>query len=178
MQFNIRKATLEDARNMTKVQIATWKSAYKNILDPKFLDHLSIDTNEEHRQKTINVEFIHNIVAESEDGLIVGFAICGDERSNDPIYKGEVSAIYVLDEFQRMGVGKKLLTYCIECLLKDGIRTMKIWVLKDNSYQNFYKKMGGVLIGEKKIKLGGKKYAELAFGWQDLNQLAIRLKSN
>lgn len=49
-------------------------------------------------------------VAENEAGEIFGFASGGPEESDEyPLYEGEVTAIYILKEYQGLGLGKKLL---------------------------------------------------------------------
>ena len=48
---------------------------------------------------------------------------------------------------------------------------MILWVLKDNlKARAFYEAMGGVLIGEKMITIGGAELLEVAYGWPDLTQ--------
>jgi ribosomal protein S18 acetylase RimI-like enzyme len=47
------------------------------------------------------------------DGAICGFGSCGAQRTEslrDLGYDGEVSAIYVLREFQKQGIGTRLFT--------------------------------------------------------------------
>ncbi len=45
------------------------------------------------------------IVVEAERGRIVGFAVGGPERSGNPVYKGELYAIYIIEEYQQQGIG-------------------------------------------------------------------------
>ena len=52
-------------------------------------------------------------VAENEAGQIVGFADGGPERARDMTFKGELYAIYILNDYQRQGVGRHLIPiYC------------------------------------------------------------------
>jgi GNAT superfamily N-acetyltransferase len=43
-------------------------------------------------------------VAEEEPGEIVGFVNGGVERTGDPVYKGELMAIYILQNHQGKGI--------------------------------------------------------------------------
>jgi hypothetical protein len=45
---------------------------------------------------------------------------------------------------------------------------MIVWVLKENPYYRFYEKLGGQYVGEQSIEIGGKKYIEKAFGWENI----------
>lgn len=46
-------------------------------------------------------------VAETENGEVIGFADCGNERSGDyPGIEGEVYAIYILEAYQGQNIGK------------------------------------------------------------------------
>jgi ribosomal protein S18 acetylase RimI-like enzyme len=47
-------------------------------------------------------------VIEDRAGQIVGFADGGQERTGDPVYKGELYAIYILDAYQRQGLGRRI----------------------------------------------------------------------
>jgi ribosomal protein S18 acetylase RimI-like enzyme len=173
-KINIRPAVVPDAVQIAEVHINTWRSAYSGIIDPEFLNSLSLDKFKKSREETIKNEKLHNIVAETENRKIVGFAVCGYERTHDKKYSGEISAIYVLHEYQNMGIGIKLFRQCINSLIRDNFNSMKIWVLKENKYQKFYKKLGGIVLEEKEILFGDKIYTEIAFGWNDL----IELKTN
>jgi GNAT superfamily N-acetyltransferase len=53
--------------------------------------------------KNKNNEFI--FIAEDASGTIVGFASGCNERSGNPLYKGEISSIYILLHYQRKRIG-------------------------------------------------------------------------
>ena len=45
---------------------------------------------------------------------------------------------------------------------------MAIWVLKDNPACRFYEKIGGRMMADKTVEIGGKPLLELAYVWPDL----------
>ena len=45
---------------------------------------------------------------------------------------------------------------------------MVIWVMKDNPARRFYEKLGGRLIGEAGITIGGKDLLKVAYVWSEL----------
>lgn len=177
-QIKIRRAVISDARKVAEVHLNTWRSTYSGIIDKEYLNRLSIDDFEKSRENTIRNEKLHNIIAETPNGKIVGFAISGYERTNDQTYKGEISAIYLLEEYQNIGIGKLLFDECVNSLIRDNFNSMKIWVLKANKYQKFYKKFGGRILEEKEIRFGGKSYTEIAFGWNNLKELKTIVKNS
>jgi hypothetical protein len=50
------------------------------------------------------------------------------------------------------------------------MESLIVWVLKENPHRDFYRRLGGVLIGEKKIELGGAVLAEVAYEWSDIRK--------
>ncbi len=111
----------------------------------------------------------HNLVAETGAGGIVGFAGGGPEREGNPNYQGELYAIYLLDEYQRQGVGRRLVEAVAHRLAADGIASMLVWVLKDNHPAcRFYESLGAEPIGRKTIAIGGVDLVEVSYGWSDI----------
>ncbi len=46
---------------------------------------------------------------------------------------------------------------------------MLIWVLADNPSRRFYERLGGQLVREAEVELGGQRLRELAYGWKNLD---------
>ena len=102
---------------------------------------------------------------------IVGFANGGLEREQDPVYKGELYAIYILEDDRQKGIGSCLFQTVIARLNRLGIDSLLVWVLQDNSACRFYKTLGGKIVGKKQITRGGKKLTEVAYGWSSTASL-------
>lgn len=107
----IREANITDAPAIAKVHIDAWRTTYSNLMPAKFLADLSYEEPE-----TKWVKILSNItqdnftyIAENEIGQIVGFADGGKERTGDRIYQGELYAIYILEKYQRQGLGHRLI---------------------------------------------------------------------
>ena len=110
-------------------------------------------------------------VAEDEAKKIVGFVNGGPERENDPFYKGELYAIYLLESYQHKGIGRQLIRVATLQLIERGFKAMLIWVLADNPSRRFYERIGGRPVREKKIKIGGADFVEVAYAWSDIHPL-------
>jgi GrpB-like predicted nucleotidyltransferase (UPF0157 family)/GNAT superfamily N-acetyltransferase len=108
------------------------------------------------------------LVAE-EGGRIVGFAKSSAERSGDPLYRGEIHALYVLPEYQGRGIGRRLMTESAHGLLRRGFGSVLVWVLKENEPSTrFYERLGGQPVREQSITIAGKDLIEVAYAWPDL----------
>jgi GNAT superfamily N-acetyltransferase len=84
-------------------------------------------------------------------------------------YEGELYAIYLLREHQGRGAGRRLVHALGDALLSRGLRSMLVWVLKQNPAVSFYQHLGGVQVMETQIEIGGVELPELAFGWPALH---------
>ena len=58
----------------------------------------------------------------------------------------EVYAIHILENYQRKGIGKKLINYAINDLISKDYKNLLIWGLKYNPCTKFYEKIGGKII--------------------------------
>lgn len=160
----IRNIEKRDIESVADITINGWRSAYKGIVDSDFLDTL----NKEERIKKIEKNYMENgfAVAEIEEN-IVGFCRYIDNNNRSPEIKNadcELAAIYVKPDFKYKGIGTKLVEYVKEEFRKKGKTKMIIWCLKDNEpSKKFYSKMGGKIIKERAIEIGGKEYKEVCF---------------
>lgn len=166
----IRKATPADARGIARVHVDSWRATYRNIVADSYLDGLTYEAREQLWNE--NLKDNNNYVAEDDNGVIVGFANGGKERTGEYAdLEGELYAIYILPEFLGRGIGRRLVECVAEDLMKQGMNSMLVWVLKDNGSRKFYEKMGGLAVDSKTIKVAGEELVEVAYGWEEISQL-------
>ena len=111
-------------------------------------------------------------VAETNNGEIVGFSNGGIERTgNYPEYKGELYAIYILENQQRKGLGRLLIQPIINDLLNQGIESMAVWVLEENDSKYFYESLGAKKVDTSEINLAGINHREILYGWKDIRSI-------
>ena len=172
-EVRIREANPADAGPMARVHVDAWRTAYAGIVPAGHLDGLSYGERESRWKEILTKgQARHNLVAETGAGEVVGFAGGGPEREGTPDYRGELYAIYLLDEYQRKGVGRRLVEAVAHRLAADGIASMLVWVLKDNhSACRFYESLGAERIGRKTIAMGGVDLVEVFYGWSDITSL-------
>jgi GNAT superfamily N-acetyltransferase len=169
---SIRKAQTQDARAIARVHVDSWKTTYKGIIPDGVLAQLSYADREQRwlRILTEGEDFV--FVAEAEQDGILGFVCGGRERKGDPTYLGEVSAIYLLEAFQRRGIGRHLFERAIEELVGRGFTTMLVRVLVANTACAFYEKLGGNRLYDSEAHIAGVGYPDRAYGWKDIQNLS------
>lgn len=181
-EYLIRPATLNDALAIAEVQVAVWQSAYRDMLPEALIARMSV----EDRRKgwtTILTSYAENgtgacFVAESA-GVVHGFASCGAQRDEDlqDTHGGEFSAIYVMDSFQRRGIGCALMAACATALRDRGHTAAALWVLSENAgARAFYEALSGKVVAERLDNRpengAGGGLDEVAYGWDSLSELA------
>lgn len=170
----VREAKIADAPAIARVNVDTWRTAYRKIVPADYLAQLSYEKRESNWQEIlVNAEKSKNFVcvAENDSGEIVGFAAGGCERTGKYVYQGELFAIYILDEYQRQGIGRQLVVTVAAKLAQLNLNSMLVWVLGDNSACRFYELLGGRKVDEHQTNKAGVLLKEIAYGWTDITML-------
>ena len=170
----LREAVVADAVAIAKVHVDSWRTTYPGIVPADQLARLSYSVREDTwRARLSEAGQGHMIfVAETRANGVIGFASGGPELSENPNYQGELYAIYILEEYQSLGVGRRLVSRVAETFLRLGTESMLVWVLADNLARGFYERLGGSLVAEKTDNIGGAELKEVAYGWRDIRTLA------
>ncbi len=173
MQEVIRAARAEDASALAHVHVNTWRTTYQGIIPDQILQNLSYEQRTLRWTKIISEQNTQTFfyVVENEHSEIVGFANGGPVAEPDPLYLGELYAIYILQSYQGHGLGKRLLTQGAEALFHTGIKNLFIWALRDNPACRFYEKLGGKLVRTKQLEIGGVLLEGVGYGWDDIRLL-------
>lgn len=174
MNVTIRAATPDDARQIATVHVASWRTTYRGIVPDDLLAGLALEPRERYWGGIIAnpeaAEFVY--VAESASGEVIGFASGGPERSEHmQDFTSRLYAIYLLEGWQRGGIGRRLVLAVVGGLLARGHESMMLWVLADNPARGFYERLGGSVFAEQLETFGGVELRELAFGWSALQHL-------
>lgn len=170
----IREATDKDISEMARVHVDTWRTTYRGILSDDVLGNLSYEKREQSWYQVFNnapKDGNFTYVAEDRSGQIVGFVNAGIEREDNPLFQGELNAIYILDSHQQKGIGRELVRVVAERLSQMQIYSMLVWVLANNPACCFYEKLGGKKVNQKEIKRGETKLIEIAYGWTNTSSL-------
>ncbi|MDE0375916.1 MAG: GNAT family N-acetyltransferase [bacterium] len=172
--MRIRTAELRDADSLARVHVDSWRSTYAGILPDEFLAGLSYRDRESFWEQVLTTArpTVSNFLAETASGYVVGLAGGGPERTGNETYVGELYLVYLLEQYQRRGLGRLLVSAVAERLVADGFESMLLWVAKDNHPAcRFYEALGGEPIDSRTIDIAGAGIAEVAYGWQQVADL-------
>jgi GNAT superfamily N-acetyltransferase len=152
----IRKASVNDLKSLAEINTNAWQINYRNIIEDDFL---KIRTVELFIQKRTESRWLENVEINTfvyeENNCVKGF-ISG--RKLVEKYDCEIEGLYVDPQFQQNGIGSKLLSFMKEFYANQGCKNMIIWTINGLKNDLFYKKHGGIILEEKELDYGGKKY--------------------
>ena len=139
VKVEIRRATLDDVKDISRIYALSWKSAYKGIIPQAYLDELKDFWVSKF------VEWINDRVLTaqliSDNGSLVGCVAYGKSRDISLPDWGEIVSIYLLPEYFGKGYGNKLLESALIDLKQLGYQNIYIWVLKENQRaRHFYER--------------------------------------
>jgi len=174
----VRAAAIGDAGGIARVHVDTWRTAYRGIVSNAHLAAISYEKSEANWASAMKEGARICYIAQEGSGRIVGFACGGAIREPVPGYSGEIYAMYIVQPFQRHGIGQRLLAAAADELLRRGISSIVVWALAENPCKAFYEKLGGAPVAEKTIEIGGKSLREIAYGWTDIRTLTAAKKGN
>ena len=176
MTIRIRAASPADAGPIARVHVDAWRTTYAGIVPAAYLASLSYQDEEAtwSRMLATTNPATSTVVAEIEGGEVVGFARGGRERQGDRTYPGEIYTVYLLQAYQRRGIGRRLVSAVAQRLLAVGLNPMLVWVLKRNHPgRRFYESLGAQRIGQMIVSIGGTRFVEMRYGWTDITGLAV-----
>lgn len=141
--MNIRPAIESDARPIARVQVETWRAAYRGVIPSPHLQSLSVDERERIWQTAIRAGAPELWVAEVRSE-VVGWVAFGPSRDADATASGgEIEAIYVAPDHWDTGVGRALWRQARRRLMERGFSSATLWVLVENARAiRFYRAAG------------------------------------
>lgn len=172
-KFSVRKANADDAYWIAYVNAQTRYSTYKWLIPEKILETRT-NSIQERTEKTR--EFIANgknylVIENNETHEIVWMSIYWPSRNENYPNSGEIYAIYILKEYQKIWLGKKLFIAWIKGLIKLWYNDMIINVLKWNNAIDFYKKYGAQIVWEKSDQVSAFTLEEYILFFDDIKSI-------
>ena len=105
----IRYTTIEDAAAIARVHSESWRSAYRGIVPDHYRDSIDVEEWAERHRRNMTESSAGLIAHVAEvQSEVVGWAVGGPNHEAKSAYSGELYAIYLLPEYQRLGIGLKL----------------------------------------------------------------------
>lgn len=167
----IKLVDKEDVSEIGQIYISCWQTTYYNLVPKTYLDNLSLEdainkwTNfftEKHNS------FIYAVI--NDKNQYIGF-VAGLINQDNPT-QGELYALYLLEGYQGLGLGKQLFMSVVKHFINYNINSMIVWVMKENKNGiKFYEHMNGKLYQQRKNNFGNYIVDDVAYQWLDLASL-------
>jgi len=139
----------EEVNGKGYVHYKTWHETYTDLIDAEYMKKITLEKCVEMAHK-----WPDNLIVAKDGDKVVGFVGYGTYRDNTLPEHGEISAIYVLKEYQGKKVGYELMNAALNKL--SDYKKIAVWVLKGNDRAiRFYEQYGFRFDGkEAEIMLG------------------------
>ena len=162
--FIIREARPEDIPALAALHVKTWAQTYWTTLSPPTY---KIREYQWRQQFEITGDSWFCFVVENKQGQLVGFAKGKTYNHSDlPEFSGELNKIYLLRNYQRIGLGRKLVGHVARRFLAKGISNMVLFGTAENPSCAFHDALEGERLYAKNGEFHG------GYCWRDLNKLA------
>jgi GNAT superfamily N-acetyltransferase len=140
----IRRATPEDALSLAEVHVASWQSAYRDILPNSVRKGSTVD-NWVSRFRQMLAEETQVIALIEDKGKIQRYTIIGPNRDEDLKEDncGKVWGLYISPDHWRKGLGARLTKWACRQLKSRGCDIATLWVFQTNlAAREFCRAMG------------------------------------
>jgi len=171
--MHVRPATSRDAAALADAYIDSFKSAYAGIIDKDDLNDISVRDVESRVRRWFASGAVVLSGIHKRDG-IVGLIAAGPSDGAQPDFPAEIYAHYVMEEYQRRGLGRRLFTAAAQELKARQFNALIAWVPAKNAAKGFYEALGGDRISTRPMVIEGKHLEGIGFGWRDLTALSAR----
>lgn len=164
--IRIEQALEQDIEGIAYVHTESWKTTYRGLISDEFLNPITQERGIKQWSGVFSSFAKDDRIAVAKEGeRVVGFAHGGACRETELGYGGELYSIYILKEYQRMGLGQQLMGDIMNHLCAINYKSMMAWVLEGNPSLEFYLRMGGTPFMNKEIRIGTETKSEIAIGW-------------
>jgi L-amino acid N-acyltransferase YncA len=142
----VRAARAGDVPDIARIQVDTWRTAYKRFLPESVLTALDVTAAAQAWQAAVDSppSPAHHVLVASEGSTTVGFAAVGPSAEEDARPgEAEVAALLVEPRWGRRGHGSRLLAAAVDFLRQDGVTGLIAWVPDgDQASTAFYESAG------------------------------------
>lgn len=131
---SVRPALAADAPILGRLHVASWRQTYADVLGPEVVAGFDAEAFgsvwaealSQHRGGNDR----HHLLVACAGADVVGFTAVQPAGDSDAdATDGELTALIVGPEFQRVGHGSRLVAAAVDHLRGDGLTTARIWVL-------------------------------------------------
>ena len=160
----IREATADDIPALARLHVKTFNETHTlfGLGGPTYATRES-----QYRRKFSETDGSwFCFVAEHPDGELIGFAV--GEPNDDPSYRGCLNKLYLLRQYQRLGIGSRLVRHVVDRFQSQGITSMLLFSQADNPSIAFFDALGGERWLTDKGEFHG------GYRWRDISALGTQ----
>lgn len=137
----VRPARVEDASQMARVHVGSWRETYRGLMPDSVLDDPGLVVGRERfwTAALTDPRYAQNCTAVAlRDGAVIGIAMAGPSRDDDATWAMQLYVLYVLASDHGTGAGAALLDAVIA-----PEQDASLWVADPNPRaQAFYRRHG------------------------------------
>lgn len=148
MNITFEIANENDCRELAGLKLEVWKTTYKGIYPKEKFENFDFEKQaEKFRGYILDKDGFFCIARDMLSKHIVGYCYAGLSSRGFKDGVPEIILMYVLDKYQKCGIGRRFFEECKRFLKSNGYSN---FVISCNKYnypaQGFYAKMGGQVI--------------------------------
>lgn len=137
LTINVKNVCIEDIKELATLEYHIWRSTYRGILPDEYLDNLDINHIQEKFKNKLYNNNVEIYLIKHDMSNIGYFSL----SYNDNVL--EVSKLYILKNYQSIGVGSIVAEYIKAKAIEYHIDIVESWIIEGNYIsENFHKKMG------------------------------------
>jgi ribosomal protein S18 acetylase RimI-like enzyme len=164
LDIAIRQADRKDADAIASVHGIAWRGAYSGIIPHKALNTMITRRGTDWWLRVINRSGA--VLVADVGGVVAGYVTFGRNRARQLTQQGEIYELYLLPEYQGVGLGTRLFDSARKALRAHDLKGLVVWALDDNAVANgFYHGLGGRDVAEGTETFDDKTLKKVAYVW-------------
>ena len=131
-EVSLRRATVADAEAIAAVRVEGWQTAYRGMIPDQYLDEMLVDDHVLYWKRILQAlpaaaDKACVYVAESE-GHVIGFVSATLLAEPKHGYHAELGALYIRPQWQRAGIGRRMMHKVARTLQSWNCADLVVWV--------------------------------------------------
>ena len=167
--IDVRRAQPSDAESLSDAYAASWQEAYCGIIPAVHLQRMIARRGPGWWQDAARRR--RNILVLDAGAKVSGYATFGparmDVRMDGRGDTGEIQELYLVPEYQGIGLGGRLFKAACAALRRQNYKRVVVRSLAENDRAlRFYEERGGKPVGRFEETIGGKTMPILVYEWR------------
>lgn len=172
-EAGLRVASVADAPAIAALHVASWRAAYRDLAPAEVFEAMDEPLRLRRWSKTLSTPFDRQVVLLAEqDGRLAGMGMAASPSEAAFGERGEIRSLYLDPAFQRLGLGRRLMSALAVRIAGWGYSGAALGVVAGNDGAvAFYQALGGRLAGRYLDPGPLWRSENLIFAWDELSEL-------